>query len=518
MQNPTPPPYLGPFGSSGPGQYRLIPQVPLDPWGRPLASWWKRVVAYLIDSVILGIPLGIIGFLLVLAGVHQTCTSISIGGGTPISTSCTTSGLPMGRMIIFWFIALLVTLTYFGVTDGSNRGQTLGKRAVNISTRDVSNGGPIGTFRAATRIFIMDILALPFLFFIPWLLDVLWPLWDTKRQCWHDKAVGSLVVDLVGTGTTPAGIAEGASTQGFTGSQPFGFGAQSTSQSSLWFRLRSNLGGLVAGLVVLVVGIVLLIVLVNHEEHKVAKVTSVQVPTITMPHITIPSPGPVGSSTIPSSSPPKVLLGSSLTDDFSSVHELSPSEWTTNSLFLSGMATGGNESFTPTEPNFDKSGLVMSAVTGPDLFTGIRTTKAFVPAFTVVAKVTGDVSSGNPFGLFLVNPTRTEYVDIAGNLNPGNGAYGIRMDTQNGVPGYLGNTVLVGKPQVHETYTLSLKVDSSGTVTAVVKGPSGAVLGSADNIQVGKGPFYVVLAQWEGNPATEGPNQATWSSVVLEHP
>jgi uncharacterized RDD family membrane protein YckC len=33
-------------------------------------------------------------------------------------------------------------------------------------------------------------------FYLPGLIDVLFPLWDPKRQTLHDKAVGSVVVKV----------------------------------------------------------------------------------------------------------------------------------------------------------------------------------------------------------------------------------------------------------------------------------------------------------------------------------
>ena len=42
--------------------------------------------------------------------------------------------------------------------------------------------------------------------------------------------------------------------------------------------------------------------------------------------------------------------------------------------------------------------------------------------------------------------------------------------------------------------------------------------GRASGVAVGRGPFAVVLAQWEGGPRTPGPNVATWRSVTLVRP
>ena len=53
--------------------------------------------------------------------------------------------------------------------------------------------GPIGYGKALGRRLLASLFW--WLLLIPGLLDVLWPLWDGRRQTWHDKVVGSVVVD-----------------------------------------------------------------------------------------------------------------------------------------------------------------------------------------------------------------------------------------------------------------------------------------------------------------------------------
>lgn len=243
----------------------------------------------------------------------------------------------------------------------------------------------------------------------------------------------------------------------------------------------------IMALIVLTISIVLLINLINKAEHTVATRSSLQTPNITTPYVT-------STTSVPPSSTPKVLIGNSLNDNFSTLHELPTSQWLSSSSLLSRMAANGNESFITTSPQFNNTGLVMSAVNGPDLFTGIQTSDAFASPVTVAAKVSAQISSGNPFGLFLINASGTQYVDIVGNLNPANTFYGIKVDTENGVPGYLGNTVLVSNPELNKTYTLSLTVNSSGVATAKVMSNSGQPIGSANDIKVGPGPFYVCIS------------------------
>ena len=78
--------------------------------------------------------------------------------------------------------------------NGSRRGQTVGKIALGIAVRDARTGGPIGFWRALGRNAITVVFRL--LLYIPYILDSLAPLWDARRQAWHDKVVHSVVVDL----------------------------------------------------------------------------------------------------------------------------------------------------------------------------------------------------------------------------------------------------------------------------------------------------------------------------------
>ena len=53
-----------------------------------------------------------------------------------------------------------------------------------------------GRLRGALR--LLNLLF--FLLGILWVLDMLFPLWDAKRQTLHDKVAGSVVLRVTGTG------------------------------------------------------------------------------------------------------------------------------------------------------------------------------------------------------------------------------------------------------------------------------------------------------------------------------
>ncbi|MGH9028889.1 MAG: RDD family protein, partial [Acidimicrobiales bacterium] len=96
------------------------------------------------------------------------------------------------HLYLLGILVAVAELLYFAILDGSS--QSVGKRAAGIALRSESTGRPIGFWPAIGRWLIWTVLW--YLFFIPGLLNALSPLWDSKRQTWHDHAVGSLVVQV----------------------------------------------------------------------------------------------------------------------------------------------------------------------------------------------------------------------------------------------------------------------------------------------------------------------------------
>jgi uncharacterized RDD family membrane protein YckC len=98
-----------------------------------------------------------------------------------------------GVIGIAYLLTIVAPFVYFTVMHGRESGQTLGKRWLGIRVADDSTGKSIGYGRAFGRYAISFVFGL---FFIPLILDYLWPLWDRKHQALHDKVVGSVVVKV----------------------------------------------------------------------------------------------------------------------------------------------------------------------------------------------------------------------------------------------------------------------------------------------------------------------------------
>lgn len=141
-----------------------------------MAQWWQRAVAFLLDLVVLAIPNTII---------------VTVIAGTAASSGVINTAHVAPRVWEAIGVALVVSLGYFSFLDGGRRGQTIGKMALGIAVRDIVTGGPIGAGRALVRRFLFFAFYFGLILFV---INALSPLWDRRRQAWHDKVVGSCVV------------------------------------------------------------------------------------------------------------------------------------------------------------------------------------------------------------------------------------------------------------------------------------------------------------------------------------
>ncbi|MDQ3940625.1 MAG: RDD family protein [Actinomycetota bacterium] len=162
---------------------------PVDSQGRVLAHWWKRVVATLIDGVILYVVNLILGALLggVLTFTEEPAFNPETGqieGGSGFFAT-----LILGNVIMF-----AIGVAYYIFFNGSEKGQTPGKMVMKIQVRDEATGGRVSYGKAGLRYLVGAVLFI--LCFVPGIVDILFPLWDPKRQTIHDKAANTLVIDL----------------------------------------------------------------------------------------------------------------------------------------------------------------------------------------------------------------------------------------------------------------------------------------------------------------------------------
>ena len=140
--------------------------------GPALAEWWQRLLARIIDGII------------------AACVSAPFGTFSRTTTVDGTNAafrLTGARVIP----GLVFGLLYFGLMNGL-LGKTLGKMAMGIKVVAKDTGNVIGAGKGLLRALIESVLW--YICIIPGLINDLSPLWDSGRQAWHDKAVGSHVI------------------------------------------------------------------------------------------------------------------------------------------------------------------------------------------------------------------------------------------------------------------------------------------------------------------------------------
>jgi uncharacterized RDD family membrane protein YckC len=174
-----PPSYGGPVPPGG--WQQPIAQQAAAWHGRQLASWGTRLAAYLIDGLILLIPV-----------IALTAVVIAVAAGSDTGAIVTA---------IFGFLAYLIAAFMYApllmAREGERNGQTWGKQALGI--RVIRDGGEtMGFGWAALREIVVKGLgvgiASSIIPIIPWFLDFFWPLWDDENRALHDMIVSTHVV------------------------------------------------------------------------------------------------------------------------------------------------------------------------------------------------------------------------------------------------------------------------------------------------------------------------------------
>lgn len=185
--------------------YGYGPNVKSTPDGQPLAGWWKRVLARILDGLIVFfVTLPLTGYfywqyMKVILDYQQDIFNQAAAGDSSFSTSLPWEVYKWAIPATLIGLVAALAYEYFFLTK---TGATLGKRAVGISVRLRDVPGPPPGLAVVKRFGLYNGLSL--LSAVPWgvgslfsllgLVNVLWPLWDDKKQAWHDKVAATNVV------------------------------------------------------------------------------------------------------------------------------------------------------------------------------------------------------------------------------------------------------------------------------------------------------------------------------------
>ena len=203
MTQPPPQPYPPPPGYAPPppGGYAVPQQLgppvayrlrPTGPDGRPLAEFGDRLLAYLLDSLVLSAILLVpmVALMLVVFIPYANAMESLSRGGNP---SFAPFFLFFAGMIIGIFGLQLLASYLYQVSYQIRNGQTVGKRVMKLKIVDAETGQPMDVSAARKRWGITFLLGLagPGAY-----LDGLWQLWDERKQTLHDKVARTVVVKV----------------------------------------------------------------------------------------------------------------------------------------------------------------------------------------------------------------------------------------------------------------------------------------------------------------------------------
>jgi uncharacterized RDD family membrane protein YckC len=163
-------------------------QAPPD---EPYAHWWRRVVATLIDSLLV-IPFWVVGVIGTTMFIDGTTIYTDGTGGlrSIVDVDTTTSTWVGGGTAVAAYIGLIVFSIWNQLVRQGRRGASIGKACLYLMVVDEEAGRPIGTPRTFVRAIAHLLDGLVFY------LGYLWPLFDRRRQTFADKLMQTVVLYL----------------------------------------------------------------------------------------------------------------------------------------------------------------------------------------------------------------------------------------------------------------------------------------------------------------------------------
>ncbi len=175
-----PPPSPEGLGPAAPAPVFAPPTPPAGVVVWDYATWGTRAVGYLIDAILVAVAMGI---LYLVAGTVLTSIAGLAGDNAAAGMCC--------MAILLFPVASLLVGIYNRVYLVSQRGASIGQGLVKVKVVD-ANGQLLTQGIALIRLLAQ--VGMAFVPFLP-VLDMLWPLWDPRRQTLHDKAVGCYVIN-----------------------------------------------------------------------------------------------------------------------------------------------------------------------------------------------------------------------------------------------------------------------------------------------------------------------------------
>jgi uncharacterized RDD family membrane protein YckC len=167
------------------------------PDGAQVAGWWWRVLARIIDGIVTAIPTLVLGAPLikrVYDRFSDWVDAVNAADRANLPMPHLNTGGLTRDLVLLTVIAGLVQIVYELLMLKLCAG-TLGKLACGLRVRAWDARGPLSWATVGKRVLAFQVAtAVPQVGGFYYLLDVLWPLWDGRKQALHDKLAGTAVV------------------------------------------------------------------------------------------------------------------------------------------------------------------------------------------------------------------------------------------------------------------------------------------------------------------------------------
>ena len=171
-QSAPPPAPPAPAPAAPESNWAAPPPPPPSNRPGPMPGWhyagfWVRFLAFLIDGILLAV---VTAPFVPLWGQNFTATTTNFQVNADVN--------PIGTLIGLVYLAGM----------WSWRGQTVGMMPFNMKVVGVADGKNIDFFRGLLR-YVGFIIAA-----IPLLIGLIWAAFDSRKQGWHDKIAGTVVI------------------------------------------------------------------------------------------------------------------------------------------------------------------------------------------------------------------------------------------------------------------------------------------------------------------------------------
>ncbi|KGN35032.1 hypothetical protein N802_01805 [Knoellia sinensis KCTC 19936] len=201
VQSPPPAPPTG--WQHGPGMGGQRPSPTASVPGQPtLAPYGLRVVAYLIDTIIVSFAALVLGGWFLWKAIEPIADRLdsAITTGNVATMGSALAEARLGYLAAFIGVQLLVMLAY-NTLFLMKWGATPGKRLLGISVRRLDRPGPLDADTAIRRAGFQAVVQalgnVPYVASLGTFVliaDLVWPIADEKNQALHDKLAKTIVI------------------------------------------------------------------------------------------------------------------------------------------------------------------------------------------------------------------------------------------------------------------------------------------------------------------------------------